>query len=68
LGPFQIFTKIPGDIHNFVLIEGDNDTCDELFTGDNDTGDEMFTGVNDTSDELFNGVNETGETGLSFHS
>ncbi len=34
-----IFTKIRGDIRNFVFIAGVNDTGDKLFTGVNDTSD-----------------------------
>jgi hypothetical protein len=60
LGPFQIFRKIRGDIHNFVFVAGVNDTGNELFTGVNDTGNEMGTGVIDTSNGLFTGVNDTG--------
>jgi hypothetical protein len=36
LGPFQIFTKIRGDIHNFVV-----DTSNKLFTGVNDIGEKL---------------------------
>jgi hypothetical protein len=39
LGLFQIFTKICGDIHNFVFIAGINDTGDKLFTSVNSTND-----------------------------
>jgi hypothetical protein len=39
LGPFQIFSKIRGDIHNFVFIAGVNDTGDKLVIGVNSTGD-----------------------------
>ncbi len=37
LGPLQIFTKICGDIRNFVFIASVNDTG-KLYTGVNDTG------------------------------
>ncbi len=36
LRPFQIFTKIRGDIHKFVFIARDNDIGDKLFTSVND--------------------------------
>jgi hypothetical protein len=45
LGLFQIFTKICGDIRNFVFIAGINDTGDKLFTGVNDTGDYTLSRV-----------------------
>jgi hypothetical protein len=38
LGLLRIFTKIRGDIHNFVLIAGINDTSDKLFEGVTETG------------------------------
>ncbi len=31
LAPFQIFTKIYGDIHDFVFIAGVIDTCDKMY-------------------------------------
>jgi hypothetical protein len=45
LGPFLIFTKIHGDIHNFVFIAGIVVTCDKLFTGVNDSAD-ILTAIN----------------------
>ena len=41
-GPFQIFIKIRGDIHNFVFITSVVDTNDKMFTVVNDTGDEVL--------------------------
>ncbi len=41
LGPFQIFTKILGDIRHFLFITGINDTTVKLFTDVNDTGDKL---------------------------
>jgi len=42
MGPFQIVTKIPWDIRNFVFNDGVNDTGDKMVTGVNDTGDETL--------------------------
>ena len=39
LGPFRIFSKILGDLRNFVFIAGVVDTGDKLLTGNNDTSD-----------------------------
>jgi hypothetical protein len=59
LKPFPIFTKIRGDICNFVFIAGVNDAGDKLFTGVNATGDKLslspainysIAGVVDTGD------------------
>jgi hypothetical protein len=41
LGKFRIFTKIRGDICNFVFIACVVDTGDKLFNGVNDTGDKL---------------------------
>jgi hypothetical protein len=38
LEPFQIFTRICGEIQSFVCIAGVNNTDNMLFTGVNDTG------------------------------
>jgi hypothetical protein len=46
LGPFQIFSKIRGDIRKS--------------SGINDTGSNFDTGVNDTSGKFAIGVNDTG--------
>ncbi len=45
LGPFRIFSKIRGDIREWMLISGVNDAGDKLFTGVNDTGDKFHTKV-----------------------
>jgi hypothetical protein len=50
LGPLRIFTKICGDIRNFVFIAGVNDIGD--FNRFHDTGDYFFPGKNDTGDNL----------------
>jgi hypothetical protein len=42
LGPLQIFTKIRGDIRNFVFITSVNDKGNKLYTGVNDTGDKLL--------------------------
>jgi hypothetical protein len=62
---FQIFTKIRGDIRNFVFIPGVNDTGDKLsqvsllptialstdFHRFHDTGDQLITGNNDIAND-----------------
>jgi hypothetical protein len=59
MGPFQIFSKIHEDIHNFWFIACVVvDTGDTLFTGANDTGDKLspaslLTARNDTGDYAF---------------
>ncbi len=45
LGPFWIFSKIRGDIHEFMFITGVNDTDVKLFSGVNDTGEKFIAGV-----------------------
>ncbi len=51
LEPFQIFTKLRGNIHNYVfIIAGVSDTGDKLFTVVSDIGDKLCTVVNDTGD------------------
>ncbi len=39
LGPFWIFSKIRGDIREWIFIAGVGDTGDKLLSGVNDTGD-----------------------------
>ncbi len=38
LGPFRIFSKIRGDIHELMFFTGVNDTGEKLFSGVNNTG------------------------------
>jgi hypothetical protein len=59
LGPFQIFSKIRGDIRELMFITGVVDTSDKLFSSVN-TAEKLFTGVNDTADKFFGGVSDTG--------
>jgi hypothetical protein len=40
--PFQICSKILGDIRNFVIITGISDIGDKLFASVNDTGNKLF--------------------------
>ena len=49
-GAFSNFSKISGDIREWIFITGVKDTGDKLFIGVNDTGDKFITGVVDTSD------------------
>jgi hypothetical protein len=44
LGPFQIFSKIRGDILESMLITGVNDSGDNLFTVVNNTGYKYIAG------------------------
>ncbi len=44
LGPFWIFSKIRGDIREWIFIIV-NDTSDKLFSGVNDTGEKFIAGV-----------------------
>ncbi len=46
----QIFSKIRGDIREWIFIAGVIDTGDKLFAGVNDTAYKLFSGVNDTGD------------------
>ncbi len=46
LGPFWIFSKIRGDIREWIFIAGVIDTGDKLFSGVNDTG-EKFVDTGD---------------------
>ncbi len=39
LGPFRFFSKIHGDIREWIFITGVKDTSDKLFTGVTDIGD-----------------------------
>jgi hypothetical protein len=50
LGPFLIFSKILGDICEFKVITGVNDTGEKLFSGVNDTGEKFIAGVNVVTD------------------
>jgi hypothetical protein len=50
LGPFWIFSKIRGDIREWIFIACVLDTGNKLFSGVNDTGEKFIAGVNDTCD------------------
>ncbi len=50
LGPFWIFSKIRGDIREWIFIAGVIDTGDKLFSDVNDTGEKFIVGVVDTGD------------------
>jgi hypothetical protein len=50
LEPFQIFTKLRGNIRNYVFIAGVSDTGEKLFILVNDFGNKLYTVVNDTGD------------------
>ncbi len=44
LEPFWIFSKILGDIREFMFITGVKDTGNKLFSGVNDTGNKFLAG------------------------
>ena len=48
LGPFQIFSKIRGDISSSRLTTGISATGGKIATGINNTGGKFATGINDT--------------------
>jgi hypothetical protein len=60
LGPFRIFSKIRGDIHESRCITGINNTGGKFATGVNDTGSKIATGINATGGKFATGVNDTG--------
>ncbi len=60
LGAASIFSKIRGDIREWMFITGVNDTGDMLFTGVNDISDKFIAGDNDTGDKFVAGDNDAG--------
>ncbi len=64
MGPFRIFSKIRGDIREWMFITVVNDTGDKVYIGVNDTainpchGFSVIAGVVDTGDKFLNGVND----------
>ncbi len=46
----DFFSKIRGDIREWIFIDGVNNTSDKLFSGVNDTGEKFIAGVVDTVD------------------
>jgi hypothetical protein len=60
LGPFQIFSKIRGDIRMSRCTTGINDTGGKFATGVNDTGGKIAAGINDTGGMFATGINNTG--------
>jgi hypothetical protein len=50
--PFQICSKIRGDIRESRCTTGINDTGGEIATGINDTGGKFATGISDTSSKF----------------
>jgi hypothetical protein len=60
LAPFQIFSKIPGEIRKSRCTTGINDTGGKFATGVNDTGGKIAAGINDTGSKFANGINDTG--------
>jgi hypothetical protein len=49
---FEFFSKILGDICEFMFITGVKDTGDKLFSGVNDTGKKFIAGVVDTGEQF----------------
>ncbi len=60
LEPFQIFSKIRGDIHKSRCITSINETGGKFATGVNDTGGKIAVGINDTGGKFATSVNDTG--------
>jgi hypothetical protein len=60
LRPFQIFSKIRGDIRKSRCTTGG-----KFATGVNDIGGKIATGINDTGGKFATGINDTG--GKFFH-
>jgi hypothetical protein len=60
LRPFQILSKICGDIRKSRCTTGINDTGDKLATCVNDTGGKIAAGINDTGGKFATGINDTG--------
>ncbi len=61
-GPFQICSKIRGDIRESRFITGINDTGGKFATGVNDTGGKIAAGINITGSKFATGVVDTGDT------
>jgi hypothetical protein len=58
--PFQIFSKIRGDIRESRCTTGVNDTGGKIAAGINNTGGKFATSVNDTGGKFATGVNDGG--------
>jgi hypothetical protein len=59
LGPFQIFSKIHGDIHKSRCTTGINDTGGKFASGVNYTGGKIAISINNTGGKFATGVNNT---------
>ncbi len=53
LRPFQIFSKVRGDIRESRCTTDINDTGGKFATGVNDTGGKMAAGISDTGGKFF---------------
>jgi hypothetical protein len=60
LGPFQIFSKIRGDIRKSRCTTGINDTGGKFATDVKDTDGKIAAGVRDTDGKIATGINDTG--------
>ena len=50
LGPLPFFSKIRGDIREWMFFTGVNDISDKFIAGDNATGDKFVAGDNNAGD------------------
>jgi hypothetical protein len=57
--PFQIFSKIHGDIRESRCTTGINNTGGKFATVVNDTGGNITAGINDTSGKFATGIGDT---------
>jgi len=60
LGPFQIFSKIRGEIRTSRCTTGINDTGGKFATGVHDTGGKIAADINDNGGKFATGINDTG--------
>ncbi len=58
--PFQIFSKIHGDIRESRCTTGINDTGGKFATGVNDTGGKIAAGINTAGGKFATGIRDTG--------
>jgi hypothetical protein len=58
--PFQIFSKIHGDIRESRCTTGINDIGGKLTTGVNDIGGKIAAGINDTGGKFATGISDNG--------
>jgi hypothetical protein len=59
LGPFEIFSKIRGDIRKSRCTTGINDTGGKFAAGVNASGCKIAAGINETGGKCATGINDT---------